>query len=83
MGHTATHAVVAARLITKGEDHGAHRFIVQLRNLKDHKRLPGWSVCYCLISSSSNYVCFKCCCCNIVPFMVGGIVFVVHCKFPV
>ena len=41
VGHTATHAVVVARLITKGVDHGVHTFIVQLRSLKDHSPLPG------------------------------------------
>ena len=44
MGHTATHAVVLARLITKGVDHGIHPFIVQIRNLKDHTPLPGITV---------------------------------------
>ena len=41
VGHTATHAVVAARLITKCKDHGIHMFLVQLRSLEDHKPLPG------------------------------------------
>ena len=41
VGHTATHAVVLARLITKGKDYGIHTFIVQLRSLKDHTPLPG------------------------------------------
>ena len=41
VGHTATHAVVVARLITKGVDHGVHTFIVQLRSFKDHTPLPG------------------------------------------
>ncbi|XP_065897934.1 peroxisomal acyl-coenzyme A oxidase 1-like [Dysidea avara] len=41
LGHTATHAVVVARLITKGKDHGIHHFLVQLRSLHDHKPLPG------------------------------------------
>ena len=41
VGHTATHAVVAARLITKDKDHGIHMFLVQLRSLEDHKPLPG------------------------------------------
>ena len=41
MGHTSTHAVVVARLVTKGVDHGIHLFIVQLRSLEDHKPLPG------------------------------------------
>ena len=41
VGHTATHAVVLARLITRGVDHGIHPFIVQLRSLEDHTPLPG------------------------------------------
>ena len=41
MGHTATHAVVLARLITKGVDYGIHPFIVQLRSMEDHTPLPG------------------------------------------
>jgi len=32
MGKTATHAVVMARLILKGKDHGPHAFIVQVWN---------------------------------------------------
>ena len=47
VGHTATHAVVVAKLITKGVDHGVHAFIVQLRSLKDHTPLPGMCVCVC------------------------------------
>ena len=41
VGHTSTHAIVPARLITKGKDHGMHLFIVQLRSLEDHTPLPG------------------------------------------
>jgi len=41
VGHTATHAVVVARLITKGTDHGIHQFVVPLRSLQDHRPLPG------------------------------------------
>ncbi|XP_003391494.1 PREDICTED: peroxisomal acyl-coenzyme A oxidase 1-like, partial [Amphimedon queenslandica] len=44
LGHTATHAVVVARLITKGKDEGIHLFIVQLRSLEDHRPLPGIKV---------------------------------------
>ena len=42
VGHTATHTVVMARLITKGKDRGIHPFIVQLRSLEDHTPLPGF-----------------------------------------
>ncbi|XP_051137037.1 peroxisomal acyl-coenzyme A oxidase 1-like isoform X2 [Andrographis paniculata] len=40
LGKVSTHAVVYARLITDGKDHGVHGFIVQLRSLEDHKPLP-------------------------------------------
>ena len=48
MGYTATHAIVVARLITKGVDHGVHTFIVQLRSLKDHTPMPGVCMCVCV-----------------------------------
>ena len=41
VGHTATHTVLLARLITKGVDYGIHPFIVQLRSMEDHTPLPG------------------------------------------
>ena len=41
MGHIATHAIVVARLVTKGVDHGPHTFIVQIRSLEDHTPMPG------------------------------------------
>lgn len=44
LGHTATHAIVLARLITRGKDHGIHVFIVQIRSLEDHTPLPGIKV---------------------------------------
>uniref|UniRef100_A0A383WBN6 Acyl-coenzyme A oxidase n=2 Tax=Tetradesmus obliquus TaxID=3088 RepID=A0A383WBN6_TETOB len=44
MGKTATHAVVMARLILGGKDHGPHAFIVQLRSLADHMPMPGITV---------------------------------------
>jgi acyl-CoA oxidase len=44
LGHTSTHAIVPARLITQGKDHGMHLFIVQLRSLEDHTPLPGINV---------------------------------------
>jgi acyl-CoA oxidase len=44
MGKTATHAVVMARLIVGGRDHGPHAFIVQLRSLADHMPMPGITV---------------------------------------
>ncbi|KAK0588195.1 hypothetical protein LWI29_035712 [Acer saccharum] len=44
LGKISTHGVVYARLITDGQDHGVHGFIVQLRNLDDHSPLPGITV---------------------------------------
>ncbi|KAL0296277.1 UNVERIFIED_CONTAM: Peroxisomal acyl-coenzyme A oxidase 1 [Sesamum radiatum] len=44
LGKVSTHAVVYARLITDGKDHGVHGFIVQLRSLEDHMPLPGITV---------------------------------------
>ncbi|XP_057976482.1 peroxisomal acyl-coenzyme A oxidase 1-like isoform X2 [Malania oleifera] len=44
LGKVSTHAVVYARLITNGRDHGVHGFIVQLRSLEDHSPLPGITV---------------------------------------
>ncbi|GAU24522.1 hypothetical protein TSUD_156340 [Trifolium subterraneum] len=44
LGKISTHAVVYARLITDGQDHGVHGFIVQLRSLDDHLPLPGITV---------------------------------------
>ncbi|XP_065890654.1 peroxisomal acyl-coenzyme A oxidase 1-like [Dysidea avara] len=41
LGHIATHTIVIARLIIKGKDYGIHQFLVQLRNLNDHKHMPG------------------------------------------
>ncbi|KAL1805968.1 hypothetical protein ACET3Z_029036 [Daucus carota] len=44
LGKVSTHAVVYARLIIEGQDHGVHGFIVQLRSLEDHLPLPGITV---------------------------------------
>ncbi|XAR54930.1 Acyl-CoA oxidase [Bertholletia excelsa] len=44
LGKASTHAVVYARLMTDGQDHGVHGFIVQLRSLEDHSPLPGITV---------------------------------------
>ncbi|XP_071810948.1 peroxisomal acyl-coenzyme A oxidase 1-like isoform X1 [Apostichopus japonicus] len=41
LGKLVTHAIVAARLITRGKDYGIHLFMVQLRSMKDHSSLPG------------------------------------------
>jgi acyl-CoA oxidase len=44
LGQACTHALVYARLITKGVDYGIHGFIVQIRSLEDHTPLPGVNV---------------------------------------
>ncbi|KAJ4831601.1 Peroxisomal acyl-coenzyme A oxidase 1 [Turnera subulata] len=44
LGKVSTHAVVYARLIVNGKDHGVNGFIVQLRSLDDHMPLPGITV---------------------------------------
>ena len=41
LGVISTHAIVTARLVTKGEDKGIHNFIVQLRSLSDHTAMKG------------------------------------------
>ena len=41
VGKSCTHAVVLARLVVSGEDHGMHPFMVQLRSLDDHTPMPG------------------------------------------
>ena len=41
VGKSCTHAVVLARLLVGGDDHGMHPFFVQLRSLDDHTPLPG------------------------------------------
>ncbi|XP_027180393.1 peroxisomal acyl-coenzyme A oxidase 1 [Coffea eugenioides] len=44
LGKVSTHGLVYARLITDGQEHGIHGFIVQLRCLEDHKPLPGITI---------------------------------------
>ncbi|KAL3630055.1 acyl-coenzyme A oxidase [Castilleja foliolosa] len=44
LGKVSTHAIVYARLLLNGKDHGVHGFIVQLRSLEDHTPLPGITV---------------------------------------
>lgn len=41
LGQTANYAVVVAQLHSKGQNHGIHPFIVQLRCEKTHKPMPG------------------------------------------
>ncbi|GAB4858071.1 acyl-coenzyme A oxidase [Ancistrocladus abbreviatus] len=44
LGKVSTHAVIYARLITDGQDHGVNGFIMQLRSLDDHLPLPGITI---------------------------------------
>ncbi|XP_074304778.1 peroxisomal acyl-coenzyme A oxidase 1-like [Silene latifolia] len=44
LGKVSTHAIVYARLLVDGQEHGVHGFIVQLRSLDDHLPLPGITV---------------------------------------
>ncbi|KAK3749270.1 hypothetical protein QZH41_016045 [Actinostola sp. cb2023] len=44
LAHSSTHAIVVAKLIVDGEEHGIHFFIMQLRDLTNHKPLPGITV---------------------------------------
>ncbi|KAF9583301.1 hypothetical protein BGW38_009793 [Lunasporangiospora selenospora] len=44
LGAVATHALIQARLIIDGKDHGAHGFIVPIRSLKDHRPFTGVTV---------------------------------------
>lgn len=41
LGYSATHAIVMARAVIKGRDHGPHPFVMQLRSVENHKELPG------------------------------------------
>uniref|UniRef100_A0A6M2DSR8 Acyl-coenzyme A oxidase n=1 Tax=Xenopsylla cheopis TaxID=163159 RepID=A0A6M2DSR8_XENCH len=44
LGHTANYCVVVAQLYTKGECHGIHPFIVQLRDEETHEPMPGITI---------------------------------------
>lgn len=41
LAFTASHAIVMAKLVIKGKDHGSHPFLVQIRSMEDYKTLPG------------------------------------------
>lgn len=41
IGYSATHAVVMARAVIRGRDHGPHLFVMQFRSVENHKVLPG------------------------------------------
>lgn len=44
LGKTATHAIVQAKLIIHGKDYGLHPLLIQIRDLKTHKVLPGLEI---------------------------------------
>ena len=39
--HSCNYAIVMAKLVLDGQEHGIHAFIVQLRSLENHKVVPG------------------------------------------
>ncbi|PYI29958.1 acyl-CoA oxidase, partial [Aspergillus indologenus CBS 114.80] len=41
LGLSCSHAVVAARLVTRGVDHGVHWFVVQIRDISDSTPIKG------------------------------------------
>jgi alkylation response protein AidB-like acyl-CoA dehydrogenase len=44
LGKTANHALLYARLISNGVDHGVNVFLIQIRSAEDHRPLPGLQV---------------------------------------
>ena len=44
LGIIATHAIVVAKLITKGDNKGTHNFIVQVRSMENHEPLKGITI---------------------------------------
>ncbi|XP_047520122.1 probable peroxisomal acyl-coenzyme A oxidase 1 [Pieris napi] len=44
LGHTANYCIVVAQLYTKGQCHGVHSFILQVRDEETHAPLPGIKV---------------------------------------
>ena len=41
MGRFATHALVMAKLVIEDNDYGVAPFLVQIRDIKSHKHMPG------------------------------------------
>nr|AZL94507.1 acyl-CoA oxidase [Nephromyces sp. MMRI]AZL94508.1 acyl-CoA oxidase [Nephromyces sp. MMRI]AZL94509.1 acyl-CoA oxidase [Nephromyces sp. MMRI]AZL94510.1 acyl-CoA oxidase [Nephromyces sp. MMRI]AZL94511.1 acyl-CoA oxidase [Nephromyces sp. MMRI] len=41
LGKSCTHCILMARLRIKGNDYGVHPFMLQVRDLENHKTLPG------------------------------------------
>ncbi|KND04432.1 uncharacterized protein SPPG_00161 [Spizellomyces punctatus DAOM BR117] len=44
LGRMATHAILMAQLVIKGQSFGIHPFLLPLRSLKDHTVLPGITI---------------------------------------
>lgn len=44
LAHSATHAVVFAQLYTEGKCQGLHSFVIQVRDMKTMKSLPGIAI---------------------------------------
>ena len=41
VGKTSNYVILMAQLYSKGQCHGIHSFVVQIRSLEDHKPMPG------------------------------------------
>lgn len=41
IGYSATHAIVMARAVIRGQDYGLHAFMMQFRSVDTHRALPG------------------------------------------
>jgi len=54
VGETATHSCVFARLIVGEKDFGVHSFVVQIRDLKTHKPMPGVTIGDCGVKLGLN-----------------------------
>jgi len=50
MNRTATHAIVMAKLITNGKECGVQPFLIQIRDKKTHKPLPGKNSFLCFFA---------------------------------
>lgn len=44
LGKHATHVVLAAQLVVDGKNYGLHWFVLQVREQKTHRTLPGISI---------------------------------------
>lgn len=52
VGKTSNYAVVMAQLIINGKKHGMHAFMCQLRDLEDHRPMPGIVTVVCRVRAS-------------------------------